>query len=327
MSSSNRPESQGPPELFYNERESKKYHLNSRIISVQNEMSLRAIELLSLDLDDPEPKLILDLGSGSGLSGRVVEKLGHYWIGCDISLDMLKLANKQAKNPDVTFMELDDEENEEEEESADSHSEYEAEDYDEGKDIKFGCAGLCLNDMGQGMHFRPGIIDACISISALQWLSYSNRSYENPRKRLITLFTSLFTVLAPGARAVFQFYPGDEKQTEMILQCARKCGFGGGLVVDYPDTSSRKYYLCLMTSAGTPLPQPKLHQHLIGAEADKMVGVAERYHNKFKSKHKNSLGISKNRDWVLKKKAYRKLKGEAVGPDTKYTARKRRPKF
>jgi 18S rRNA (guanine1575-N7)-methyltransferase len=193
--------------------------------------------------------------------------------------------------------------------------------------IVSGCLGLGLSDMGQGVHFRPGMFDACVSVSALQWLPYSNRSHENPRKRLITLFTTLFAALAHGARAVFQFYPGDERQTDMILQCARKCGFGGGLVIDYPDTSSRKYYLCLMTSACIPLPQPKLHAHLRGAEEDREVGVAERSHNRFKARRKKNSGMVKDRDWVLRKKAYRKLKGESVGLDTKYTARKRRPKF
>jgi SAM-dependent methyltransferase len=50
-------------------------------------MSERAIELLALP--DDEPKYILDIGCGSGLSGDVIEEHGHMWVGVDISPAML----------------------------------------------------------------------------------------------------------------------------------------------------------------------------------------------------------------------------------------------
>ena len=37
-----------------------------------------------------------------------------------------------------------------------------------------------LHDMGQGLPFRNGIFDGVISISAVQWLCYSNSKSENP---------------------------------------------------------------------------------------------------------------------------------------------------
>lgn len=37
-----------------------------------------------------------------------------------------------------------------------------------------------LHDMGQGLPFRNGIFDGVISISAVQWLCYSNSKNENP---------------------------------------------------------------------------------------------------------------------------------------------------
>ena len=37
-----------------------------------------------------------------------------------------------------------------------------------------------LHDMGQGLSFRTGIFDGVISISAVQWLCYSNSKGENP---------------------------------------------------------------------------------------------------------------------------------------------------
>jgi len=37
-----------------------------------------------------------------------------------------------------------------------------------------------LRDMGQGLPFRTGMFDGAISISAVQWLCYSNSKNENP---------------------------------------------------------------------------------------------------------------------------------------------------
>lgn len=61
---------------------------SSRIIEIQGEMSERAIELLELP-DDDEPRMLLDMGCGSGLSGEAIDEAGHLWIGLDISQAML----------------------------------------------------------------------------------------------------------------------------------------------------------------------------------------------------------------------------------------------
>ena len=58
-----------------------------------------------------------------------------------------------------------------------------------------------------------------------------------------------------GARAVFQFYPENSSQVEMITAQAMKAGFSGGLVVDYPNsTKAKKMFLVLMTGGAQPLP-------------------------------------------------------------------------
>jgi 18S rRNA (guanine1575-N7)-methyltransferase len=88
--SSKRPEHLGPPELFYNETEARKYTSNSHIIQIQNEMSERALELLALP--EGSESFLLDIGCGSGLSGEVLTEHGHTWIGMDISEHMLRLA-------------------------------------------------------------------------------------------------------------------------------------------------------------------------------------------------------------------------------------------
>ena len=41
-----------------------------------------------------------------------------------------------------------------------------------------------LSDIGQGFNFKPGTFDACISISAIQWLCTAEKSSHNPYKRI-----------------------------------------------------------------------------------------------------------------------------------------------
>ncbi len=58
------------------------------------------------------------------------------------------------------------------------------------------------------------------------------------------------------ARAVFQFYPENEEQIDLITAQAMKAGFYGGLVVDYPNSAkAKKYFLVLMTGGSMPLPK------------------------------------------------------------------------
>ena len=100
--------------------------------------------------------------------------------------------------------------------------------------------------MGSGLPFRPATFDACISISALQWLCYSNAKGQIPKKRLTRFFSSLYQVLRRGARAVLQFYPETAEQAILISECAAKVGVAGGVVVDYPNsTKAKKHYLVL----------------------------------------------------------------------------------
>jgi predicted TPR repeat methyltransferase len=89
-----RPELTGHASLFYNEKEARKYHSSSRMVNVQREITVRAIELLLLP-DDRPSSFILDLGCGSGLSGQVLEEQGHVWVGCDVSRDMLQVARER----------------------------------------------------------------------------------------------------------------------------------------------------------------------------------------------------------------------------------------
>lgn len=90
-----RPELTGHASLFYNAKEARKYDSSSRMMGVQREITERAIELLRLPKD--RPSFVLDVGCGSGLSGQVLESQGHVWVGCDVSKDMLEVANERIE--------------------------------------------------------------------------------------------------------------------------------------------------------------------------------------------------------------------------------------
>ncbi|XP_033027558.1 probable 18S rRNA (guanine-N(7))-methyltransferase [Lacerta agilis] len=278
--SGKRPEHRGPPELFYDETEARKYTHNSRMIEIQSQMSERAVELLCLPED--RPCFLLDVGCGSGLSGDYISEEGHCWVGMDISSAMLDVAAEREVEGD-----------------------------------------LMLADMGQGIPFRPGTFDGCISISAVQWLCNADKKTHSPPKRLYRFFSTLYTALARGARAVLQLYPENSQQLELITSQAMKAGFTGGMVVDYPNSAkAKKFFLCLFVGAADALPKG------LGTECGDDETVRAKFTNE-RTRFKNIKGKSakKSRDWVFEKKERRRRQGRDVRADTKYTARKRRPHF
>jgi len=55
---------------------------------------------------------------------------------------------------------------------------------------------------------------------------------------------------------VFQFYPENSDQMELVTSQAMRAGFFGGVVVDYPNsTKAKKFFLVLMTGGAAPLPK------------------------------------------------------------------------
>ena len=182
---------------------------------------------------------------------------------------------------------------------------------------------IFLQDIGQGLGFRPGMFDGCISISVIQWLCNADKQSHNPWKRLNKFFTTLYTCLAKGARAIFQFYPENPSQVEMIVNAAMKTGFTGGLVIDYPNsTKAKKYFLCLFAGQSNPTDLPKG----LTEEDDQSRGVKFST-ERIRSRTKNSKKNIKDKQWVLKKKESRKKKGLKTAGESKFTARRRGPKF
>ncbi|KAH7571296.1 hypothetical protein JRO89_XS04G0016600 [Xanthoceras sorbifolium] len=301
---SNRPELKAPPEIFYNDVEARKYTSSSRIIEIQAKLSERALELLALP-DDGVPRLLLDIGCGSGLSGETLSENGHQWIGLDISRSMLDIALEREAEGDLLLKDM-------------------------GQEMR-----QLLLTVYAGLGLRPGVIDGAISISAVQWLCNADKSSHEPRLRLKAFFGSLYRCLARGARAVFQVYPESLAQRELILSSAMRAGFAGGVVVDYPHSSkSRKEYLvltCGPPSINTELPKAKLEDgescsddESSGDEENQTVYISDRHRPRKKQK---TTKKGKGREWVLKKKEQLRRKGNVVPQDTKYTARKRKARF
>nr|XP_018263148.1 bud site selection protein [Kwoniella dejecticola CBS 10117]OBR85306.1 bud site selection protein [Kwoniella dejecticola CBS 10117] len=273
-----RPEEISPPEIFYGDVEATKYTANTRVKSIQAQMTRRALELLALPED--EAAFVLDIGCGSGLSGELLDEEGHVWVGVDIAPSMLEVALEREVEGD-----------------------------------------LFLHDIGQGFGFRPGTFDGAISISVIQWLLNADSSSHSPPQRLNRFFTTLHSALKNPSRAIFQFYPSSDDQVQMIVSAAQRAGFGGGLVVDYPNSKkARKMYLCLMVGQ-QEIPKA-LNGDEIDVDNDQKLGLEkrreeirnERRRRKDASTSKKGKRSNKKvedvKEWVMKKKELYRTRGK-----------------
>ncbi|XP_067307616.1 LOW QUALITY PROTEIN: probable 18S rRNA (guanine-N(7))-methyltransferase [Pseudorasbora parva] len=237
-----------------------------------------------LSLPEDQPCYLLDVGCGSGLSGDHLSEVGHYWVGVDISTAMLDVALRRDVEGD-----------------------------------------LLLADMGQGLPFRAGMFDGCVSISALQWLCNADKKTHSPPKRLHRFFSTLYSALARrAARCLFQIYPENSEQLELITAQAMKAGFTGGLVVDYPNSSkAKKFFLCLFAGVSGVLPKGLDSEVCVRGGSSQAQFTAQR--SRFK--HMKGKCVKKSKDWIMEKKDRRRRQGKDVRADTKYTGRHRRPHF
>lgn len=184
---------------------------------------------------------------------------------------------------------------------------------------------LMLLDAGMGVPFRAGTFDACVSISALQWLCNADVSHHNPVKRLSKFFTSLYSSLRRGGKAVLQFYPSGADQAELITNQAMRSGFTGGVIVDYPNsTRAKKMFLMLFAGGAASAVVPR---GLGGAEAANTTVSYSSVRERTKFQRTGGKPAKKSREWVTNKKERKRRQGKDVRPDSKFTARKRKPKF
>ncbi|KAJ8606480.1 hypothetical protein MRB53_040939 [Persea americana] len=320
-----RPEDLLPPDLFYNDSESRKYTTSSRIKQIQASMTNRALDLLNLS----DPSFILDCGCGSGLSGEILSQAGHTWIGMDISPSMLDIAlqrQQQRDNHDQSngshngsMQTNESPDDNEEDDSMDEDSDTGAPNSIPGPD-----GDLLLTDLGQGVPFRPGSFDAAISISALQWLcnveTTTHVTQQTAESRLRRYFDTLYIALRRGGKAVIQFYPRNEAQRTMIAQAAIRAGFGAGILEDDGGTKNVKVYLVLSVGGGD-----------ITGVVDGWEGVdvedGRRVREAKLKVSAKSPGKKGGKAWVMSKKEKMRAKGKVVKGDSKYTGRSRGVKF
>ena len=99
-----RPEHIAPAEMFYNAEEASKYGGNSRMILIQTNMTERALELCKLP--PMSGKTVLDIGCGSGISGEVLTEYAHYWVGMDISPNIMLVALEGETEGDLILFDM-----------------------------------------------------------------------------------------------------------------------------------------------------------------------------------------------------------------------------
>jgi 18S rRNA (guanine1575-N7)-methyltransferase len=184
---------------YYDEENIEKYANSKSLMRIQENMTIRAIELLNLPVND---SLILDLGSGVGFAGMYLTEVGYKVIALDIISEFLRYYDIKELNPII--------------------------------------ADMCL------IPFKPKTFDAIVSISALQWI-YRDIQNKNNSLALKNLAKSVYSILKPNTKAIFQFYP----KSDMIMNFIGKIfvdntPFKGGFMIDNPNSpKKRKIYLIL----------------------------------------------------------------------------------
>ena len=248
---------------------------------VQQDLTSRALELLELPNDFP--RLICDVGCGLSISGDVINESGNFWVGVDILRNMF---------------------------------------YSEMVHLlprPFDSANSSVRcDVGEGLPFRPGVFDGAIGIDVLKWLFTVYPGCMPVPKRIKIFFETLHGCLQCGSRAVFNFYPKSTDQAELLATIATKCGFGGGIHTDNPNSTSAKEHWLILEVGGV---DPNSTEEELTFNRNECQNV-----NAFKPRHSNKKGFNR-KEWILKKKERQRLLGKKTANDSKYTGRSRRRLF
>ncbi|XP_009631447.1 18S rRNA (guanine-N(7))-methyltransferase RID2 [Nicotiana tabacum] len=291
--STSRPELLAPPEIFYNDDEARKYTSSSRIIDIQSQLTERALELLALP-DDGAPRLLLDIGCGSGLSGETITEHGHQWLGLDISQSMLDVALERQVDGDLVLGDMG-----------------------QGLGLRPGVLDgaisisavqwLCNADKSS---HEPRLRLKAFFGSLYRCLGRGARAVlqvypENIAQRELILG---FAMRAGFSGGIVVDYPHSTKRRKeyLVLTCGPP-----SLSSITPNGKGEDGESCSDEDSS-------------GDEENQTVFVSDRHRPRKKQKV-NKRG--KGRDWVLKKKEQMRRKGNTVPADTKYTARKRKDRF
>lgn len=101
---------------------------------------------------------------------------------------------------------------------------------------------------------------------------------------------------------MFQFYPSSDDQIQLITSVAQKAGFGGGIVVDYPNSrKAKKVFLCLFVGGGGGQQEMPKGLEVEEEEDGKALFEKRRERERLRTKNGKRKNI-KDKDWILKKK-------------------------
>ena len=280
-----RPELTGPPEFFYNDDEARKYTNNSRMIEIQSKLTARAVELLSLPQDDT-PKLLLDIGCGSGLSGEHLTESGHHWIGFDISPSMLEVAQEREVEGDLCL-------------------------HDMGH-------GLSLRP---GTFDGAISISAVQWLCNADKTSHEPR--KRLKRFFETLYASL---RRGARAVLQCYPENSTQAEMLVAAAMKVGFSGGLVIDFPHSTRAKKYYLVLMvgTSMAVPAGKGLNGEDPDDEEAGEVKVHARKSRNK-KRRVEGGGGGKGSKEWIFRKKEQMRNRGyEAIPQDSKYTGRKRK---
>ncbi|CAN0912457.1 18S rRNA (guanine-N(7))-methyltransferase RID2 [Linum grandiflorum] len=285
-----RPENVAPPEIFYNDAEVRKYTSSSGIIRIQSQLSERPLELLALP-NDGVPRLLLDIGCGSGLSGETLTENGHEWIGLDISESMLDVAVEQEVDGDLML-------------------------HDMGQGFPFRPGTI------DGTISISAVQWMC---------NADKSSHEPRRRLKAFFGSLYRCLSRGAKAAFQMYPDSVSQRELILRAAMQAGFAGGVVVDYPHSTKSRKEYLvltCGPASINTAVPRAKGVDGESCSEDESrdeniQVSISER-----ESEEKAKTGKKgKRKQWILKKKEQMRGKGFEVPIDTRYTGRKRKAQF
>ncbi|CAN1811326.1 18S rRNA (guanine-N(7))-methyltransferase RID2 [Linum perenne] len=288
-----RPENLAPPEIFYNDSEARKYTSSSRIIKIQSQLSERALELLALP-NDGVPRLLLDIGCGSGLSGETITENGHEWIGLDISESMLDIAVEREVDGDLML-------------------------HDMGQGLPFRPGTI------DGAISISAVQWLC---------NADKSSHEPRKRLKAFFGSLYRCLSRGAKAAFQMYPESVNQRELILRAAMQAGFAGGVVVDYPHSTKSRKEYLvltCGPSSIDTATPRAKgadgegesCSEDENSDDYDE-VSISDRHRPR---KRQKTGKKGKGRQWILKKKDQLRGKGHEVPPDTRYTGRKRKARF
>lgn len=244
--------------------------------------------------DDGVPRLLLDIGCGSGLSGETLTEHGHQWLGLDISESMLDIALEREVEGDLMLGDMG-----------------------QGLGLRPGILDgaisisavqwLCNAD--KSCH-EPRIRLKAFFSSLYRCLGRGARAVlqvypENLAQRELILG---FAMRAGFSGGIVVDYPHSSKRRKeyLVLTCGPP-----SLSTTTPEGKGEDGESCSDEDSSED-------------DENQTVCISDRRRPRKKQKV-NKKG--KGRDWVLRKKEQMRKKGNVVPPDSKYTARKRKDRF